>query len=31
MRPNTKMIFFETPSNPTLELVDIAAVSQDRA
>lgn len=28
MRPNTKMVFFETPSNPTLELVDIAAVSK---
>lgn len=26
VRPNTKMFFFETPSNPTLELVDIAAV-----
>ena len=26
LRPNTKMIFFETPSNPTLELVDIKAV-----
>ncbi len=24
--PNTKMFFFETPSNPTLELVDIKAV-----
>jgi O-succinylhomoserine sulfhydrylase len=28
VRPNTKMFFFETPSNPTLELVDIAAVSE---
>ncbi len=28
MRPNTRMFFFETPSNPTLELVDIAAVSK---
>jgi len=28
MRPNTRMIFFETPSNPTLELVDIEAVSK---
>ncbi len=27
-RPNTKAVFFETPSNPTLELVDIAAVSE---
>ena len=26
VRPNTKMFFFETPSNPTLELVDIKAV-----
>ncbi|WP_425329919.1 O-succinylhomoserine sulfhydrylase [Terrirubrum flagellatum] len=26
VRPNTKILFFETPSNPTLELVDIAAV-----
>ena len=26
IRPNTKMVFFETPSNPNLELVDIAAV-----
>lgn len=28
MRPNTRAVFFETPSNPTLELVDIAAVSK---
>lgn len=27
IRPNTKAFFFETPANPTLELVDIAAVS----
>lgn len=27
MRPNTKAIFIETPTNPTLELVDIAAVA----
>ncbi len=27
MRPNTKAVFFETPANPTLELVDIQAVS----
>jgi len=27
IHPNTKIVFFETPSNPTLELVDIAAVS----
>ena len=28
MRPNTKAFFFETPSNPCLDLVDIAAVSK---
>lgn len=28
MQPNTKLIFIETPTNPTLELVDIAAVSK---
>jgi O-succinylhomoserine sulfhydrylase len=28
IRPNTKIFFFETPSNPNLELVDIAAVSK---
>jgi O-succinylhomoserine sulfhydrylase len=28
MRPNTKMVFFETPANPTLDLVDIAAVAK---
>ena len=28
IQPNTKLFFFETPSNPTLELVDIAAVSK---
>ncbi len=28
MQPNTKLCFFETPSNPTLDLVDIAAVSE---
>lgn len=27
VRPNTKVFFFETPANPTLDLVDIAAVS----
>ena len=27
LRPNTKAVFFETPANPTLEVVDIAAVS----
>lgn len=28
VRPNTKAFFFETPANPTLDLVDIAAVSR---
>lgn len=28
VRPNTKLFFFETPANPTLALVDIAAVSK---
>jgi O-succinylhomoserine sulfhydrylase len=28
VRPNTKAFFFETPANPTLDLVDIAAVSK---
>ena len=27
MRPNTKIVFFETPTNPTLEIVNIAAVA----
>ncbi len=27
IRPNTRMFFFETPSNPNLELVDIRAVA----
>lgn len=27
-RDNTKLFFFETPTNPTLELVDIAAVAK---
>lgn len=26
IRPNTRMFFFETPANPTMDLVDIAAV-----
>lgn len=26
IRPNTKAFFFETPANPTLEIVDLAAV-----
>jgi O-succinylhomoserine sulfhydrylase len=28
VRPNTKVFFFETPANPTLDLVDIEAVSK---
>jgi O-succinylhomoserine sulfhydrylase len=28
MRPNTRAVFFETPSNPCLDLVDIQAVSK---
>ncbi len=28
IRPGTKAVFFETPSNPTLDLVDIKAVSE---
>src|SRR5690554_1970640 len=28
MQPNTKVIFLETPTNPTLELVDIKAVAE---
>ena len=28
MRPNTKVVFIETPTNPTIELVDIAAVGE---
>jgi O-succinylhomoserine sulfhydrylase len=28
VRPNTKAFFYETPANPTLDLVDIAAVSR---
>jgi O-succinylhomoserine sulfhydrylase len=28
MQKNTKLVFIETPANPTLELVDIAAVSK---
>ncbi|MBX3570095.1 MAG: O-succinylhomoserine sulfhydrylase [Rhizobiaceae bacterium] len=27
VRPNTKLFFFESPTNPTLEVIDIAAVS----
>lgn len=28
MKPNTKLIFLETPTNPTLQLVDIEAVAK---
>ncbi len=28
IRPNTRAVFFETPANPTLDLVDIAAVAE---
>jgi methionine-gamma-lyase len=28
IQPNTKLIYFETPSNPVLEIVDIAALAQ---
>jgi len=28
MRPNTKTAFIETPTNPTLEIIDIAAVAE---
>ena len=28
VKPNTKAFFFETPTNPTLELVDVAGVSK---
>ena len=28
MRPTTKIAFFESPSNPTLEIIDIAAVAE---
>jgi len=27
VRPNTKVVFLESPSNPTLEIIDIAAVA----
>ncbi len=27
MRPNTKVLFLETPSNPTLEIIDLRAVA----
>jgi O-succinylhomoserine sulfhydrylase len=28
IRPGTKVVFFESPTNPTLDLVDVAAVSK---
>jgi O-succinylhomoserine sulfhydrylase len=28
IRPGTKVVFFESPTNPTLELVDVAAVAK---
>ncbi len=28
IQPNTRLIYFETPSNPTLEIVDIAALAR---
>jgi O-succinylhomoserine sulfhydrylase len=28
VRPNTKTFFFESPTNPTLEIIDIAAVAE---
>ncbi|PKQ01705.1 MAG: O-succinylhomoserine sulfhydrylase, partial [Alphaproteobacteria bacterium HGW-Alphaproteobacteria-12] len=28
VRPNTRMVFLETPSNPTLEIIDIKAVAE---
>lgn len=28
MRPETKLVFLETPSNPTLEIIDLAAVTE---
>ncbi len=28
IRPNTRLFFFETPANPTMDLVDIAAVCE---
>ena len=30
LRPNTKLVWMETPSNPLLKIVDIAAVARDR-
>ncbi len=31
MRPNTRLLFCETPSNPLAEICDIAALADHRA
>ena len=31
IKPNTKLIHIETPTNPLMSLTDIAAVCEDRA
>src|SRR5260370_27582832 len=28
LRPNTRLLYFETPSNPVLEILDIAALAR---
>lgn len=28
MRPNTRIVFFETPTNPSMEVIDISAVTE---
>ena len=28
IRPNTRLVFFETPCNPTMKLIDIAAIAE---
>ena len=28
MRPNTRLVFFETPCNPTMKVIDIAAIAE---
>jgi len=28
IRPNTRLVFFETPCNPTMKVIDIAAIAQ---
>ena len=30
IRPNTKLVYIETPANPTLKLADIAGLRRDR-